>query len=276
MKKIGLTGILLTAAALLLPGAEKAAPVPAMKIAVLDFSTIDTVGQKFYRYTETRMPAMVYNQLTPADYGTIDDRMLGWVRGLEVQATLQERREDRDRQSQLNDRELARRDELAAKILNSPQRSTVIGSEYMIAALGDYPEAFSPVDRRALDDSLLAIELGTQADAMAQAKEKFGKLTGATHALYGVVSDFQVEETSFKGYGIETKNKLYTLDVIVKVVELGTNRVVFSGLFTGKIKRLDHGATPRRDTGLYEKLMKDAVGQAAAAMNARFAKKEAK
>ena len=179
MKKIGLTGILLTAAALLLPGAEKAAPVPAMKIAVFDFSTIDTVGQKFYRYTENRMPAMVYNQLTPADYGTIDDRMLGWVRGLEVQATLQERREDRDRQSHLNDRELARRDELAAKILNSPQRSTVIGSEYMIAALGDYPEAFSPVDRRALDDSLLAIELGTQADAMAQAKEKFGKLTGA-------------------------------------------------------------------------------------------------
>lgn len=141
-----------------------------MKIAVFDFSTIDTVGQKFYRYTENRMPAMVYNQLTPADYGTIDDRMLGWVRGLEVQATLQERREDRDRQSHLNDRELARRDELAAKILNSPQRSTVIGSEYMIAALGDYPEAFSPVDRRALDDSLLAIELGTQADAMAQAK----------------------------------------------------------------------------------------------------------
>ena len=111
---------------------------------------------------------------------------------------------------------------------------------------------------------------------MAQAKEKFGKLTGATHALYGVVSDFQVEETAFKGYGIETKNKIYTLDVIVKVVELGTNRVVFSGLFTGKIKRLDHGATTRRDTGLYEKLMKDAVGQAAAAMNERFAKKEAK
>lgn len=249
---------------------------PAMRIAVFDFSTIDAIGQKFYRHTETRMPPMVHSQLNSADYGTIDDRMLGVVRGLEMEAALQERHEERARQTQLNDRELSRRDELAEKILNSPQRSAVIGSEYMIAALGNYPEAFLPVDRQMLDESLLAVEVGSQADAVKQAREKLGELTGATHALYGVISDCQVEEKSFNGYGVETQNKIYTLDVIVKVVELATNRVTFSGLFTGRIKRLEHDAATSSDTGLYEKLMKDAVGQAAAAMNERFAKKETK
>lgn len=247
-----------------------------LKVAVFDFSTIDTVGQKFYRYAEEKIPSMTYNQLNANDYGTIDDRMLGMIRLFETRATLLERQEDRARENQLNDRNLALRNALAAKILNSPQRSVVIGSEYMLAALGEYPQTFTPVDRRTLDDSLLAIELGTQAAAMAKAEQKFSRLSGATHVLYAVVSDCQLEENTFKGYGIETKNKTFTLDLLVKLVDLRDNSIAFSGLFTGKVRRLDHAAVTHTDTGLYEKLMKDAVRQAAAAMNRRFEPKEEK
>ena len=251
----------LLAAATLLPAAETPTATGQdmkIKVAVFDFSTIDTVGQKFYRYTEEKIPPMTYNQLNASDYGTIDDRMLGLVRLFENRATLLERQEERDRMNRINDRTLAMRDALAEKILNSPQRTTVIGAEYM------------------LDDSLLAIELGTQAAAMAAAEQKFSRLSGATHVLYAVVSDCQLEENTFKGYGIETKNKTWTLDLLVKLVDLRDNSVAFSGLFTGKVRRLDHAAVTHTDTGLYEKLMKDAVRQAAAAMNRRFEPKEEK
>lgn len=269
----------LLAAATLLPAAETPTATRQdmkIKVAVFDFSTIDTVGQKFYRYTEEKIPPMTYNQLNARDYGTIDDRMLGLVRLFENRATLLERQEERDRMNRINDRTLAMRDALAEKILNSPQRTTVIGAEYMLAALGEYPRTFTPVDRRTLDDSLLAIELGTQAAAMAAAEQKFSRLSGATHVLYAVVSDCQLEENTFKGYGIETKNKTWTLDLLVKLVDLRDNSVAFSGLFTGKVRRLDHAAVTHTDTGLYEKLMKDAVRQAAAAMNRRFEPKEEK
>ena len=269
----------LLAAATLLPAAETPTATGQdmqIKVAVFDFSTIDPVGQKFYRYTEEKIPPMTYNQLNASDYGTIDDRMLGLVRLFENRATLLERQEERDRMNRINDRTLAMRDALAEKILNSPQRTTVIGAEYMLAALGEYPRTFTPVDRRTLDDSLLAIELGTQAAAMAAAEQKFSRLSGATHVLYAVVSDCQLEENTFKGYGIETKNKTWTLDLLVKLVDLRDNSVAFSGLFTGKVRRLDHAAVTHTDTGLYEKLMKDAVRQAAAAMNRRFEPKEEK
>lgn len=269
----------LLAAATLLPAAETPTATGQdmkIKVAVFDFSTIDTVGQKFYRYTEEKIPPMTYNQLNASDYGTIDDRMLGLVRLFENRATLLERQEERDRMNRINDRTLAMRDALAEKILNSPQRTTVIGAEYMLVALGEYPRTFTPVDRRTLDDSLLAIELGTQAAAMAAAEQKFSRLSGATHVLYAVVSDCQLEENTFKGYGIETKNKTWTLDLLVKLVDLRDNSVAFSGLFTGKVRRLDHAAVTHTDTGLYEKLMKDAVRQAAAAMNRRFEPKEEK
>ena len=59
-------------------------------------------------------------------------------------------------------------------------------------------------------------------------------------------------------------------------MDLRDNSIAFSGLFTGKVRRLDHAAVTRKDTGLYEKLMKDAVRQAAAAMNRRFEPKEEK
>lgn len=269
----------LLAAATLLPAAEAPARTgqqEKIKVAVFDFSTIDTVGQKFYRYTEERIPSISYSSLNANDYGTIDDRMLGLIRLFENRATLQERQEDRARMDQLNDRTLTLRDALAAKLLNSPQRTAVIGSEYMLAALREYPQTFTPVDRRTLDDSLLAIELGTQATAMAEAGQKFRRLSGATHVLYAVVSDCRKEETAFKGYGIETKNKIYTLDLLVKLVDLRDNSIAFSGLFTGKVRQLDHSAVTHTDTGLYEKLMKDAVRQAAAAMNRRFEAKEEK
>ena len=130
----------LLAAATLLPAAETPTATGQdmkIKVAVFDFSTIDTVGQKFYRYTEEKIPPMTYNQLNASDYGTIDDRMLGLVRLFENRATLLERQEERDRMNRINDRTLAMRDALAEKILNSPQRTTVIGAEYMLVALGE-------------------------------------------------------------------------------------------------------------------------------------------
>ena len=97
-----------------------------------------------------------------------------------------------------------------------------------------YPRTFTPVDRRTLDDSLLAIELGTQAAAMAAAEQKFSRLSGATHVLYAVVSDCQLEENTFKGTASRRRTKpgLWTFSSSSWIC--GDNSVAFSGLFTGK------------------------------------------
>lgn len=269
-----LTAFLFLAAAALPAGAAEAeVPASPIKIAVLDFATIDTIAQKLYPRAGERAPAKPDSQLNDDDYGAIDDLALGLLRSLEVQSSLREKSEARERQTRQEDRELARRDELTSKILNSPRRVIVIGADYMTAALAAYPRLFSPLGRPVMEDALRKLGDGQRQE---EAWLRLAKASGASHALYAVVPDCRTAETAFHGYGVETKKCVRELDVVVSLMDLDSGRVVFGGVFTGRDTQLIHGASSRSDDGLYAKMMRDAVGQAAAAMAERFGERKTK
>ena len=64
--------------------------------------------------------------------------------------------------------------------------------------------------------------------------------------------------------------------MIVKIVELESNRIVFSGVFTGEDRELRLEGVQVIDSERFERLMKSAVAQAAQAIDQKFDRQEKK
>lgn len=240
------------------------------RIAVFDFTTIDIQGQHFRDFTDRTVEVAPQNSLNSAELGTVDEVMLGYVKMIDAEEERARRAHDRKRLDAENDRNLARQNELADRILKSPQRTVVIGSAYMEAALGNY-DSVEVIDRgeiRKAYRDMAARQAGALPLPQAVAK------TGATHILYGTVADFHVDSREFSGYGVNTKAKIYSLDVVFKVVELASGRVVFARTFTGSEREFDSGDLKIVDSGRFAKLMKSAVAQAAQAIDEKFDSKQ--
>jgi hypothetical protein len=92
---------------------------------------------------------------------------------------------------------------------------------------------------------------------------KLARETGATHLLYGTVSDIRSAEKSFKGYGIETKTLVYELDVIIKMVDLAAQGTVYSNVYTGVYKVQLPVSGELLSNDIFQKLMQSALQQAA-------------
>lgn len=262
------------------PAAEAPAPVPAPaqpakagkpRIAVFDFTTIDIQGQHFRDFTDRTVEVAPQNSLNATELGTIDDVMLGYVKMIDAEEERTRRAHDRRRLDNENDRNLARQYELADRILKSPQRTVVIGSAYMEAALGNY-DSVEVIDRDEIRKAYFDMA-ARQAGGAPPLPDTMRK-TGATHILYGTVADFHAESREFTGYGVNTKATIYSLDVVVKVVELASGKVVFAGSFTGSDREFDSGDLKIVDPGRFAKLMKSAVAQAAQAIDKKFDPKE--
>ena len=253
-------------------GGEKPAPAE-MKIAVLDFTCIDLVGQKLRLFKERPVNTDYKGILSQSDRRSIDDRMQGFVRMIDARIAGTAAMAGLQRDLRKSERDRAEREALARKILNSKQRPIVIGSEYMISYLGEYPETFSPVNREGIESALKTLDFGraqTPEDADRRIRE-FTEKSGATHALVGTVADLRTEQRKFSAYGIRTDRAVYSLDVLVKLIDLKTSRIVFSGVFTGNVSRMDTKFAQTINDALFQDLMKDALKQAAEAMHARFA-----
>ena len=63
----------------------------------------------------------------------------------------------------------------------------------------------------------------------------------------------------------------YSLDVLVKVIDLKTNQIVFAQVVGGEKSLMNTKFAQTVNDSLFQDLMKDALRQAAEAMNARFA-----
>ena len=93
---------------------------------------------------------------------------------------------------------------------------------------------------------------------------RIAQTTGATHLIYGTLSDLRSKTTSFQGYGITTKSTVYDLDVILKVVDLADQNIVYSKVYTGTVQEQDlstGGLTVDGDR--YRTMMKNALQEAA-------------
>lgn len=254
-------------AALLAAAGVQAADI---RVAVFDFTTIDIQGQKFYEFRDRGLDEKKPDSLSDADRAVIDDRMLGMVKMIDADVAAYKIVHDINRNDQENDRDRARRDELADRILRTQQRSVVIGAEYMIAALNQSP-VLKVIDRGSLDRGLRAIETGRPGVEWEKAVSEFGRVSGATHILYGTVADFQTRSNRFSGYGVLTEQVVYSLDLVVKLVDTSNGEVIFSGVFTGRDRDLKTQFAQRIDSGRFERMMKSAVSQAAEAINQQLA-----
>ncbi len=243
---------------------------PPFRIAVLDFTAIDIEGQKFYRFVEQTEAVPTIDMITAGDRASIDDRMLGLVKMMEVGEEIARRGWDRARLDAANDRERERIDALAKQILDSRQRAIVIGAEYMTAALGRHPDVFAPVARRNLERALLEVELGRGLTEEEAALGEFGRVSGADYVLYGTVGDFRTREQTFRGYRIETKTVEYSLDLIVKVADLATREVIFSDVVTGTYTERPNAYSEVKDDGIFQELLKSAAQAAADGMYSQF------
>lgn len=252
---------------------KKKAEPPAMKIAVLDFTCIDLTGQKLRLVRNRPVNTDYRGILSSADRQSIDDRMQGFVRMLDARFAGTAAMAGIQRDLRESERDRAEREALAKKILNSKQRPLVIGAEYMTACLGEYPEIFSLANREGIESALKSLDFGraqTAEDADRRIRE-FMEKSGATHILTGTVADLKTEHKKFSGYGVRTDRVVYSLDVLVKLINLKTSQIAFSGVFTGEVSQMNTKFAQTINDSLFQDLMKDAVKQAAEAMSRRFA-----
>ena len=252
---------------------KKKAEPPAMKIAVLDFTCIDLTGQKLRLVRNRPVNTDYRGILSSADRQSIDDRMQGFVRMLDARFAGTAAMAGLQRDLRESERDRAEREALAKKILNSKQRPLVIGAEYMTACLGEYPEIFSLANREGIESALKSLDFGraqTAEDADRRIRE-FMEKSGATHILTGTVADLKTEHKKFSGYGVRTDRVVYSLDVLVKLINLKTSQIAFSGVFTGEVSQMNTKFAQTINDSLFQDLMKDAVKQAAEAMSRRFA-----
>jgi hypothetical protein len=137
----------------------------------------------------------------------------------------------------------------------------VIGADYLAGYLGRYNDVFVCMDKNLLGAAMMKIR--EQPDFPRDFMLKVAQTTGATHLIYGTLSDIRTREKHFKGYGIETHTISYDMDVIIKVVDLVAQHTVFSNVYTSSYNERGPVSNAQFDNAIYHNLMTSALQQAA-------------
>ena len=240
---------------------EKPAWKP-FKVCVLDFTSIDTSGQ--LRFLDGKNDPIVIppqNTLNDADHRTINSIMQGYVRMIDAWDNSWTNSANRD--AQVDDNVFTRKKalDLYNTIVKSAPRPMVIGAEYLSAYLGRHNDVFGCMD---VSQVAAAMEkLQKQDDFPRDFMLRIAKETGATHLIYGTVSDIHTRTNSFSGYGINTNTTTYELDVTVKMIDLAAQHSVYSNVYTGSYREQRPVSTEQFDNNIYLTLMKSALEEAA-------------
>ena len=232
------------------------------RVCVLDFTVIDILGQK--RFLDQRNnPIVIPPQctLTDADRETMNGVMQGYVRMIDAWDNT--RTNDANRGAQVDDNVFTREKalELYNGIVKGEARPMIIGAEYLSAYLGKHNDVFSCVEASQVMAAMN--KLRNEPDFPRDFMLRLARESGATHLIYGVVSDLSTKSNSFKGYGIETKTTNYQLDVIVKLVDLAAQGTVYSNVYTGNYREQRPVSNEQLDNNIFQSLMKSALEQAA-------------
>ncbi len=267
MYKIGKNLVILLAlvmaCGMVVRGAEgQTASSSPLRVCVLDFTSIDTQGQKAYLSADNRkivIPAQ--STLTEADRGSINGIMQGFVRMIDAWDSSKTNNANRSTQVDDNEFDRARALELYKTVVNGQHRPMVIGAEYLSAYLGRYPQVFGCVEPSLVQSAMQKLQ--RQKDFPKDFMAKLAQSTNATHLIYGTVSDLRSNTTVFKGYGVETRGTTYQLDVIIKLVDLVAQRTVYSNVYTGSHREQQTANVTQIDNNVFQNLMKAALQQAA-------------
>lgn len=232
------------------------------RVCVLDFTSPDIEGQKRFLDQGNR-PVSIPMQCTlnDADRQSVNRVMQGFVRMIDAWSN--RKTADANRFVQADDNRFSRTKALALyhTVVKGPARPMVIGAEYLAAYLGRRNDVFTCVD-----SGLAAAAMNRLQNAPDFPKDfmlRLARETGATHLIYGTVSDLRTRVNSFKGYGIQTKTTVYQLDVIVKMVDLIRQGTVYSNVYTGSYREQRPVSTTQIDHNIFQNLMTSALEQAA-------------
>ena len=232
------------------------------KVCVLDFTTIDVEGQKRF-LDQNNKPIDIPPQCTlnDEDRKSVHGVMQGFVRMIDAWSN--KKTADSNRKAQENDNQFNR--SKALEIYNQTTRGSarpvIIGAQYLAAYLNRRNDVFS-----CLDPSLMGAAMTKLQSAPDFPKDfmlRLARETGATHLIYGTVSDLRTRTNSFKGYGIETKTTNYQLDIIIKMVDLVRQATVYSNVYTGNYREQRPISTVQFDNNIFQNLMTSALEQAA-------------
>ena len=233
-----------------------------MKVCVMDFTTIDIEGHnRFLGVNNKPIVVPAQNMLNDEDHKTINGVMQGFVRMIDAWDNT--RTNQANREGQEGDNAFTRDKALAiyAKTVEGQPRPIVIGADYLTAYLGRYTDVFACMAQNQLGTTMKKIR--QQPDFPQDFMLKVAQATGATHLIYGTLSDIRTRENHFKGYGIETHTINYDMDVIIKVVDLVAKLTVFSNVYTSSYNARRPVSNAQFDKAIYQNLMTSALQQAA-------------
>ncbi len=240
---------------------EKPAWKP-FKVCVLDFTTIDTSGQKrFLDESNTSIVVPPQNSLNDADHKTINSVMQGFVRMIDAWDNT--KTNTANRAAQVEDNVFTRQKalDLYRTIVKGESRPVVMGAEYLSAYLGRHSEVFGCMDSSLISAAMTKLQ--NEPDFPQDFMLRLAKETGATHLIYGSVSDIHSKTNSFSGYGIRTNTTTYQLDVTIKMVDLVAQHSVYSNVYTGSYREQRPISTEAFDNNIFQGLLKSALEQAA-------------
>ncbi len=214
-----------------------------MKVCVMDFTTIDIEGQK--RFLDVNNKPIVIpgqNTLNDDDHKTVNGVMQGFVRMIDAWDGT--RTNKANREGQIGDNLFTRDKALS-----------------IYAYLGRYNDVFVCMSKDLVGATMMKIR--QQPDFPQDFMLKVAQASGATHLIYGTLSDIRTRENHFKGYGIETHTINYDMDVIIKVVDLVAQHTVFSNVYTSSYNERRPVSNAQFDKAIYQNLMTSALQQAA-------------
>ena len=232
------------------------------KVCVLDFTTIDEKGiKRFLDGKNEPILVLPQNTLNDADHRTMNAIMQGYVRMIDARDNTRTNEANRDAQVDDNYFTRAKALDLYNTVVKGVPRPTVIGADYLSAYLGSHSDVFGCMD---ISQVAAAMDkLQKQPDFPRDFMLRLAKETGATHLIYGTVSDLHTKTNSFSGYGIQTRSTTFQLDVIVKMVDLVAQHTVYSNVYTGSYREQRPVSTEQFDNDIFQSLMKSALEQAA-------------
>ena len=240
---------------------EKPAWKP-FKVCVLDFTSIDINGQ--IRFLDGKNAPIIIppqNSLNDADHRTINGIMQGYVRMIDAWDSSWTN--SANREAQVDDNVFTRQKaiDLYNSIVKGAPRPVVMGADYLSAYLGRYNDVFACMDSSQIAAAMRKLQ--AQPDFPRDFMLRIAKETGATHLIYGTVSDIHSKTNSFTGYGISTNTTTYQLDVTIKMIDLAAQHGVYSNVYTGSYREQRPVSNEAFDNNIFQSLMKSALEQAA-------------
>ena len=232
------------------------------RVCVLDFSSLDIQGQKRFLDQQNK-PIVIPPQCTlnDADRKSMNSVMQGFVRMIDAWDNTKTNTANRRAQVEDNSFSRAKALELYNTVVKSDARPMVIGADYLTAYLGKHNDVFACLDASQMTAAMNRLQQAP--DFPKDFMLRLAKETGATHLIYGTVSDLRTKSNSFKGYGIETKTTNYQLDVIIKMVDLVAQHTVYSNVYTGNYREQRPISGTQFDNNIFQNLMTSALEQAA-------------